>query len=569
MAVAAATSVIQSAPPAFAQAQDDRKVNFFIPAQPLAPAIDAFSRASGWQVGYSSQIGRATTTRAVSGVMEPRQALMSMLAGAGIDVRITGPSSAALVDPMATSFNQAPVDGSIVLDTIEVSGKRSETSASTPYETPAATSHITGTDIERYRGSSPSDIFRGTPGVMSGDSRNSAGGIDVNIRGLQGQGRVKVSVDDAENAVTVYHGYQGQSNRTYIDPDFIAGIDINKGLDVASRGAAGSVNMRTIGANDIVKPGDSWGIQVKGGFGTNTATPTPEAKGGYDWPNTASASFPAVSSTGLDRPGFLSPTSGSGSFAGAVKQDNWDFLVGYAYRNQGNYFAGKNGGEGVVADPVLNAQGVYVNNGFTNYRPGEEVLNTQLRTETILAKASVRSDDGQSLNITYNNYRGEGGYWLPVFGAMANMSQTKYGATTGTKIDSTSLRYRWNPDDNDLVDLKATAWMTYFQLFNDGRLVSTPNSQNIALQPWPSEIGLAENYRTGTKTFMWGRISPIHRNSRSIAMAASISLTACPISASRSVSGAMPNTTTSSCRRPARATSGGPSPRRPTSRCNG
>jgi hemoglobin/transferrin/lactoferrin receptor protein len=504
LAVMAVVSASAPGSLAFAQGADSRKVNFYIPAQPLAPAIDAFSRVSGWQVGYSSQLGRAKTTRAVSGVMEPHQALMAMLDGAGIDVRITGPSSAALVDPVLASYNQAAApDGAILLDTIEVSGKRAESSAITPYETPAATSHISGTDIERYRGSSPSDIFRGTPGVMSGDSRNSGGAVDVNIRGLQGQGRVKVSVDDAENAVTVYHGYQGQSNRTYIDPDLIAGIDINKGLDVASRGSAGSVNMRTVGANDIVKPGDTSGIRVKGGFGTNTTTPTPGNFGGYQWPDSNRSTL-TESPTGLDRPGFLNPTSGSGSFVGAVKQENWDLLMAYAWRKQGNYFAGKNGGDGMAANPVLNDKGVFVNSGFTNYRPGEEVLNTQLQTQTFLTKANFRFDDGQSLQLTYNNYRGEGGYWLPVFGAMADMTQTAYGATTGTKIDTGTARYRWKPEDNDLIDLKATAWMTYFQLLNQARLYSSPGNGGTLLKPWPVSLGLSEVFRTGTNTTMWG-----------------------------------------------------------------
>ncbi|MFT4116028.1 TonB-dependent receptor domain-containing protein [Bradyrhizobium sp.] len=495
--------------PSFAQqavrsASADQAINFSIPAQSLPSAINSFISATGWQISYSSALARGKTSTAVSGVMNPAQALYQLVAGTGVQVMIGAAGSAALVDSTNVSMNQAPPsDGSLLLDTIEVKGSGGESSVYTPYETPGATSHISSDDIDHYRGSSPSDIFRGTPGVMSGDSRNSGGAIDVNIRGLQGQGRVKVSVDDAENAVTVYHGYQGQSNRTYIDPDLIAGIDINKGLDVASRGAAGSVNMRTIGANDIVKPGDTWGIRVKGGFGTNTTAPTPGASGGYLWPTTSRPGL-TESATGLDRPGFLNPTSGSGSFAGAVKQDNWDFMTAYAWRKQGNYFAGKNGGEGVYANPVLNSSGTYVNGGFTNYRRGEEVLNTQLETQSFLAKANFRFDDGQSLQVSYNNYRGEGGYWAPYAGAMVDMSQTKYGATTGTKIDTGTARYRWKPDNNDLVDLKATAWLTYFQLLNDGRLTTNPNSSTSFTKPWPAEIGLAEDYRTGTNTLMWG-----------------------------------------------------------------
>lgn len=49
----------------------------------------------------------------------------------------------------------------------------------------------------------------------------------------------------------------------------IAGVDITKGADASSFGNAGSVAMRTVGADDIVKDGEKWGLKVKGGFGTN------------------------------------------------------------------------------------------------------------------------------------------------------------------------------------------------------------------------------------------------------------------------------------------------------------
>ncbi|GGF63813.1 TonB-dependent receptor [Azorhizobium oxalatiphilum] len=475
---------------------------YTVPAGNLAQALNRFAEISQLQLIYSGATTRGLQTGGLAGSFTPQQALAQLLAGSGLSYRFTSAGVVTISGPGGPDGAPPPADGSLLLDIIDVNGAGGQSSVYTPYETAAATNFISGQDIERYRGSSPSDIFRGTPGVLSGDSRNSAGGIDVNIRGLQGQGRVRVAVDDAENAVTVYHGYQGQSNRTYIDPDLIAGIDINKGLDVASRGAAGSVNMRTIGAGDIVKPGDTWGVRVIGGFGTNTTPPTPGAIGGYQWPTTDRPGL-TESTTGLDRPGFLSPTSGSGSVAAAVKQDNWDFLIAYAARKQGNYFAGKNGGNGVYASPVLNAQGIYVNSGYTNYRPGEEVLNTQLETESLLAKVNLRSDDGQSLQVTYNNYRGEGGYWLPVFGAMADMSQAKYGATTGTRIDTGTARYRWNPDDNDLIDVKVNAWLTYFQLLNQGRLVSTPGAP-VGQNLWPADIGLADDFRTGTNTVMWG-----------------------------------------------------------------
>ncbi len=108
--------------PAQAQ-QAARTVQFSIPAQSLSSAVDAFSRVTGWQVGYSSDIARSTTTRAVSGAMTPAQALQTMVAGTGVTVSITGPASAALVSGTANAGSGgANVAGAISLDTIDVQG---------------------------------------------------------------------------------------------------------------------------------------------------------------------------------------------------------------------------------------------------------------------------------------------------------------------------------------------------------------------------------------------------------------------------------------------------------------
>ena len=52
-------------------------------------------------------------------------------------------------------------------------------------------------DIERFKGAAPADIFKGLVGVQSGDARNS-GALDPNIRGIQGQDRVPVTIDGTE-----------------------------------------------------------------------------------------------------------------------------------------------------------------------------------------------------------------------------------------------------------------------------------------------------------------------------------------------------------------------------------
>jgi hemoglobin/transferrin/lactoferrin receptor protein len=480
---------------------------YAIPAGPLPQALNRFADASGLQLVYDAAATRSLRTGGFSGQGTPADVLPSLLAGTGLSYSFTNANTVTITNRVAAAHDGgAPAaDGSLVLDTINVQGG-GESSVYSPYETAAPTSHISGESIERFRGSSPADIFRGTPGVMSGEARNGAGSIDVNIRGMQGMGRVKVTVDDAENAMTVYQGYQGLSNRTFVDPDFIAGVDIQKGANVASGGIAGTVAMRTLNANDIVKLGDNWGVRVKGGFGTNTSTPEAGAMGGYAFPkvNTAPAVAPG-SPDGMDRPSFLTPTGGSGSVVGAVKEEGYDLLAGYAYRKQGNYHAGKNGPSAnpVNVGPRTICTTTYCeywpeyvdNTGLTNYRAGEEVLNTQLETQSWLLKGNLRFNDEHSLQVGYTGFRSEAGDRTASALTEERGQAVQQPYTAGTTLDTGTLRYRWQPDDNDLFDLKASLWVTNLQLRNPKRIQGYKA---------PEEFGLPASFRSGSDTRMWG-----------------------------------------------------------------
>src|SRR5690606_23026358 len=126
-----------------------------------------------------------------------------------------------------------------------------------------------------YPAQAPADTLRGATGIISGEARSS-GGLDVNIRGMQGQGRVPVTVDGAINGTTVYRGYQGTSNRSFVDPDFISHIAIEKGPSMGNAiagGIGGSVSMKTLGVDDIVPEGDVMGIRLMASLSGNNTTP--------------------------------------------------------------------------------------------------------------------------------------------------------------------------------------------------------------------------------------------------------------------------------------------------------
>jgi len=500
-----------------ARAQVNATVDFAIPSGSLGSAISRFGDRSNLQLLYAADLVRGRTTPGVSGRMTPAEALSRLLAGTGLDYSFTDARTVTITSRGAAGSGSVPApNGSLVLDTIDVNGG-GQNSVYSPYVTAAPTTYISSENIQRFRGSSPADMFRGTPGVMSGEARNGAGSIDVNIRGLQGMGRVTTTVDGAENAVTIYQGYQGISNRTYVDPDFIAGVDIQKGADASYWGNAGAVAMRTLNADDIVKSGETWAVRLKGGFGTNTTSPVAGNKAGYLFTNPLGWSDPTTgygsatpSSTGMDRPSFLSPTSGWGSVVAAYKGENIDLLAGYARRSQGNYFAGENG---QAANPVSIGQQPFcyssgvcppeylyrdyiINGGAANYRAGEEVLNTELETESWLAKMTAHIGEDHTLQLGYTGYRAEAGDRMASALAGSMGQAVQQANTTGTSLDTLSARYRWNPADSDLFDLKANAYWSHLEQRNPirgGRWGVTPET-----------LGLGSDFRVGSDSDLWG-----------------------------------------------------------------
>jgi len=516
----ATASVMAMAAPACAQAA--AQPVFAIPAGPLADAIVTFSRQSGLQVTADAGLMNGRQASPVSGPHAPSEALGQLLAGTGLTYRFVGSRAIRLeLAPQAQA-------GAIQLGPVRVEATTDESGAGSssgdageaPYRTAGAVTHVSRETIDRFRGSSPADVFRGIPGVMSGEARNGAGSVDVNIRGMQGMGRVATTIDGAENEMMVYQGYQGLANRTFVDPDLIAGIDITRGSDASSHGIAGTVAMRTFNAEDIVKPGETFGIRLNLGFGGNTVTPHPRSLGGYMWQSPTRGTpdiQPIPSYDGIDRrPGFLDPTSGSASVVAAVKKDAFDLVFGYAHRKQGNYIAGTHGpsarpvdtGEKQLCfssgfcyplDSDLTYTHYYINGGISSYRAGEEVLNTQLETDSWIAKGTLRFGDGHALQLGYSGFRSEAGDILAANFQDVTSQARQEDQTAGTRVDTGTLRYHWKPSDNGLVDLKANLWLTSLRLRNPPRLASAGFGGVL-----PEDLDLPIDYRTSNVSRMWG-----------------------------------------------------------------
>jgi hemoglobin/transferrin/lactoferrin receptor protein len=184
------------------------------------------------------------------------------------------------------------------LDTITVAASKTEERAID------ALAPVSSVSMEQIQGLQPnrlSDIFYSVPGV-SFQERGDDPATVINIRGLQDFGRVAVVVDGArQNYQRSGHNANGSF---FLDPELVGGVDVVRGptANIYGSGAIGGVvSFRTKDINDVVRPGERWGVDMTGSGGTNSAR-------------------------------------GLGSIFGGVRATpNVDVFGGAVYRTQGNY----------------------------------------------------------------------------------------------------------------------------------------------------------------------------------------------------------------------------------------
>ncbi|HHF2493655.1 TPA: TonB-dependent receptor, partial [Haemophilus influenzae] len=119
-------------------------------------------------------------------------------------------------------------------------------------------------------------VIRSIPGAFTQQDKGS-GVVSVNIRGENGLGRVNTMVDGVTQtfySTALDSGQSGGSSQfgAAIDPNFIAGVDVNKSNFSGASGInalAGSANFRTLGVNDVITDDKPFGIILKGMTGSN------------------------------------------------------------------------------------------------------------------------------------------------------------------------------------------------------------------------------------------------------------------------------------------------------------
>ncbi|SHF28780.1 Outer membrane receptor proteins, mostly Fe transport [Lampropedia hyalina DSM 16112] len=456
-----------------AMAGGDKVQNIKIAAQPLGDALNAWARQTGVQIAVEQSLVAGKTSTAINASLGAQQALNRLLAGTGLAGAINGAEVVIRRElPAAKAANQ-------VLDEVVVSSSVPDSGSWAGYSEARSVTYVGRETLDRVPQATPSELFRAISGVQMANAYSGVS-FDLNIRGLQGQGRVKVLVDGSDSATSSQMSYTAARSHNYIDPDFVAGIAVEKGPGLESGGFGGTVGLRTFSADDLITdPDRNWGIRMRGMLGNNSGNVNSSQqchrtnnRTGVttSWQFTQSCldnltvrnytygmqSFQPVPE-GTDVPG----SNRSGSVIGAWKPVEFiDLMAGYSKRQSGNYAAGSSGYE--LGEDYETNGGYYWDGTparFSYFQPGQEVYGTYNDTESWLAKAGFHFGE-QRVEARYN--RTESAY-VQHRNPSSQIPDVKYNyqsiyqPASHSKQDRYGLEYTWKPA-NPLFDLKTEVW---------------------------------------------------------------------------------------------------------------
>ena len=125
-----------------------------------------------------------------------------------------------------------------------------------------------------FQGASLPTVLNTIPGVTT-ETTPGDPAIAVNIRGLQGKGRVVVTIDGArQNFARSDHGPNGTF---YADPEMLRSVEVIRGpagADAAPGAIGGTLALRTVEAADLIAPGAAGGGEFRLRYGSLTEAPT-------------------------------------------------------------------------------------------------------------------------------------------------------------------------------------------------------------------------------------------------------------------------------------------------------
>lgn len=427
--------------PAIAQTAEVQIHQISIAGQALGPALNELARQSGLQLMFPPELVAGKTAPSVSGRFTTRQALDQLLSGSGLVASMEGGAVMVRRAPQAPS--RAPAgDAAVELSTVIVLGN-----APVGPGNATTTQILKREDLERFPATSPGDLFKDIPGVTVANSRNGSS-LDINIRGMQGFGRVKILVDGTESSGSTYKGYAGETTQSYVDPELLGEVKVEKGPNSGPYGAGvvgGVVSMSTLTADDLIESGKVFGLRLRG-----TTVNHQSRTGTYSvlGPPANGSSDPADAIT---RDVSVPGRAWNGSLAGAWRllDDKLEIVAGLSHRQSGNYISGGRGD--VTSRPVNLANTI---RRVSLYEPGQTVYNTSQDTDSQLLKASLKLPGNQKVSLGYSRLKSE-------FGEARSAAFTDYIAQLNlSSVDSElyTAQYAWTPAGNPWIDLRVNLW---------------------------------------------------------------------------------------------------------------
>ncbi|MQG95915.1 TonB-dependent receptor [Pseudomonas sp. MN1F] len=246
-----------AAEPAQASSPRMGDYRFSIAQQPLVEAINAFSKATGWQVGFSAELADGVASPGVQGSLPAEAALKRLLQGTGLSFRTISNGNVVL--------ERQSAGNAIALQQMTVSATRNAQDVS---QVPSTVSVQTREQLDRQNVNNIQELVRYEPGVSVGGTGQRSGLNGYNIRGIDGE-RVLTQVDGVSIPDSFFYGPYAQTQRNYVDPEIVKRVEILRGpasVLYGSNAIGGAVSYFTLDPDDIIKPGKDVGARLKTGY---------------------------------------------------------------------------------------------------------------------------------------------------------------------------------------------------------------------------------------------------------------------------------------------------------------
>ncbi len=450
-------------------------IQFNIPAGKLGAALNQLGQQAGISLLFATELMQQKTSAGLQGGFTIEQALAQLLQDSQLQVKVFD-GGAYSIEPVAQSSSDMMLQTMHVIGGATTGEQRDQAGNDDVYDRDISTVYSDKEVIERFKGSSAGDMLKGMLGVFSGDSRN-GGGLDPSIRGIQGPGRVPVTIDGTEQALTIWRGYRGISNRSYIDPNLVGRMKVIKGPAIMPNvhtSVGGAVVVETIAADDFLEPGDDFAGELKIEGSSNSVDPRfPTSLAGRDFRDVPG--FPQQApSYPYDDPSLrqhMHSNAGNNPLAGkdyayrialAKRVGSLDLLAAYAYRKKGNYFSGTEKTE-FFSQTGRPPEGFYNKIDPTTlalrHKPGYEVANTSKEMGSWLFKAGLQLDPAQRLELGIR--KTDARYGEIMASRTGNINALGMPQWAESKVDSEAynLKYTLKPD-NAYLNLTSNLWAT-------------------------------------------------------------------------------------------------------------